>query len=141
MLVRFTAVVVLGLLLPGLIARAENGPASPDNPRSTIAPADAAKEMQIGRYYVSKRDYTAGLNRFKVVVTKFQASHHVEEALARLTEVYLALGISSEARTAAAVLARKFPTGQWTQDARAALQSAGLEPAEDERSWISRAFR
>ena len=65
--------------------------------------------------------------------TQFPTSRHVEEALAHLTESYLALGIASEARTAVAVLGRKFPNGHWSAQARAALQSAGLEPAEDDK--------
>jgi Outer membrane lipoprotein len=138
---RIAVLALLGLILPGWTELAENSPVFPDIPRSAIARADPDKDMEIGRYYMSKRDYTAALNRFKVVATKFQASHQVEEALARLTEVYLALIIPSEAQTAAAVLGRKFPTGRWAQDARAALQSAGLEPAEHGASWISRTFR
>jgi len=97
--------------------------------------------MEIGRYYVSKGDHGGGINRFKVVVTKFQASPHTAEALARLTNLYLSLGILSEAQTAAAVLARKFPDDPWAEVAREALSAAGLDPAEHEASWISRAFR
>src|SRR5471032_3165516 len=63
----------------------------------------AGKEMSVGRYYLEKKDYTGAINRFKVVVTKYQTTRHVEEALMRLTEAYMALGIVEEAQTAAAV--------------------------------------
>ena len=140
-MIRIAALTLLWLILPGSAALAETSPAFPDIPRSTIAPADAAKDMEIGRYYVGKRDYTAGLNRFKVVVMTFPTSPQAEEALARLTDVYLVLSIPSEAQTAAAVLARKFPDGPWAQAAREALNAVGLAPSENAASWISRAFR
>ncbi|HCX18019.1 MAG TPA: outer membrane protein assembly factor BamD, partial [Afipia sp.] len=68
----------------------------------------AGKEMTVGRYYMDKKDYTAAINRFKVVVTQYQTTRHVEEALARLTEAYMAIGIVGEAQTAAAVLGHNF---------------------------------
>ena len=74
-------------------------------------------------------------------MTQFQASRHVEEALALLTEAYLALGDVAEAQTATAVLSRKFPHGHWCAEAHDALRAAGLEPAENETSWISRALQ
>jgi outer membrane protein assembly factor BamD (BamD/ComL family) len=92
--------------------------------------ADADKSMLIGSYYIERRDYTGALTRFKTVVTRYQSSRRVAEALARLTKVYLALGIPSEAQTAAAVLARKFPNNPWTAEAENALRSAGLVPLE-----------
>jgi outer membrane protein assembly factor BamD len=97
--------------------------------------------MDVVRYYIGKRNYTAALNRLKGVVIEFPTSSYVEESLARLTESYLALGIASEAATAAAVLNRKFPNGHWVVDAHNALTSAGLEAIEDKGSWISRAFK
>ena len=75
----------------------------------------AGKEMQIGRYYLEKKDYTGAINRFKVVVTRYQTTRHVEEALMRLTEAYMALGIVEEAQTAAAVLGHNFPDSDWYQ--------------------------
>src|SRR5688572_27362802 len=62
----------------------------------------AGKEMMIGRYYMNKKDFTGAINRFKIVVTQYQTTRHVEEALMRLTEAYMALGVVSEAQTAAA---------------------------------------
>jgi len=101
----------------------------------------AGKEMLIGRYYLNKRDYTGAINRFKVVVTQYQTTRHVEEALMRLTESYLALGIVQEAQTAAAVLGHNFPDSPWYKTAYGLVRSGGLEPQESEGSWISRAFR
>jgi outer membrane protein assembly factor BamD len=101
----------------------------------------AGKEMTIGRYYLERRDYTGAINRFKVVVTQYQRTRHVEEALMRLTEVYMALGIVDEAQTAAAVLGHNFPDSRWYKDAYGLVRSGGLEPREDHGSWISRAFK
>ena len=101
----------------------------------------AGKEMQIGRYYLNKRDYTGAINRFKVVVTQYQTTRHVEEALERLTEAYMALGIVEEAQTAAAVLGHNFPDSPWYKRAYALVKSGGHEPHENTASWISRAFK
>jgi outer membrane protein assembly factor BamD len=101
----------------------------------------AGKEMQIGRYYLQRRDYTGAINRFKVVVTKFQTTRQVEEALERLTEAYMALGIIDEAQTAAAVLGHNFPDSNWYKHAYALVKSGGREPSENTGSWISKAFR
>jgi len=101
----------------------------------------AGKEMQIGSYYLHKKDYTGAINRFKVVVTKYQTTRHVEEALMRLTESYMALGIVEEAQTAAAVLGHNFPDSTWYKHAYALVKNGGLEPKENEGSWISKAFK
>jgi outer membrane protein assembly factor BamD len=96
--------------------------------------------MQVGRYYLERREYIASINRFKSVVSDYQDTRHVEEALERLTEANLAMGLVSEAQTAAAVLGHNFPDSPWYQDAYKLLQTGGLEPREDRGSWISRAF-
>ncbi len=101
----------------------------------------AGKEMDVGRWYMQRRDYTGAINRFKVVVTRYQTTRHVEEALLRLTEAYLALGIVGEAQTSAAVLGHNFPDSRWYKDAYALMQSNGLEPNENKGSWISQAFK
>ena len=101
----------------------------------------AGKEMDVGRYYMQKRDYTAAINRFKTVVTRYQTTRHVEEALARLTEGYMAIGIVGEAQTAAAVLGHNFPDSRWYKDAYNLVKSGGLEPSENQGSYISRAFK
>jgi len=101
----------------------------------------AGKEMEVGRYYLQRRNYTGAINRFRDVVAKYQTTRHVEEALARLTEAYMAMGIVGEAQTAAAVLGHNFPDSPWYKDSFVLLQSGGLQPREDQGSWISRAFR
>ncbi len=101
----------------------------------------AGKEMQIGRYYLQKKDYTGAINRFKVVVTTYQTTRHVEEALQRLTEAYMSLGIVEEAQTAAAVLGHNFPDSPWYKHAYNLVKGGGLEPSENKGSWISRAFK
>jgi outer membrane protein assembly factor BamD len=99
----------------------------------------AGKEMQIGRYYLERREYVAGIKRFRLVVEAFSDTRHVEEALARLTEAYFAMGLASEAQTAAAVLGHNYPDSQWYRDSYKLLQSGGLEPRENTGSWLSRA--
>jgi outer membrane protein assembly factor BamD len=101
----------------------------------------AGKEMDIGRYNLEQRNYIGAINRFKIVVTRYQTTRHVEEALLRLTEAYMALGIVDEAQTSAAVLGHNFPDSRWYKDAYALMQSKGLEPNENKGSWISRAFK
>jgi outer membrane protein assembly factor BamD len=101
----------------------------------------AGKEMDTARFYQKRRDYIAAINRFKVVITQYQTTRHVEEALMRLTETYMSLGIVNEAQTAAAVLGHNFPNSPWYKDAYTLVRSGGLEPREDQGSWISRAFK
>ncbi|MGN6465925.1 MAG: outer membrane protein assembly factor BamD [Rhizobiaceae bacterium] len=100
----------------------------------------AGKEMQVGRYYLERREYLAAIKRFRAVVENYSNSNQVEEALARLTEAYYAMGIASEAQTAAAVLGRNYPHSKWYKDSYALLQSGGLTPAENRGSWISKAL-
>jgi len=97
----------------------------------------AGKEMLTGRYYLERREYLAAINRFRRVVEKFQTTRHIEEALARLTEAYYALGIVPEAQNAAAVLGHNFPESQWYQDSVNLLRTGGLEPRESKNSWLS----
>lgn len=101
----------------------------------------AGKEMMVGRYYMDRRDYTGAINRFKSVVTQYQRTRHVEEALMRLTEAYMALGIVGEAQTAAAILGHNFPDSPWYKDAYRIVKSGGLEPAENKGSWMSKTFK
>ena len=101
----------------------------------------AAKEMDVGRYYLNHGSYLSGINRFKTVVTDYQTTAQVPEALYRLAEGYMALGVTSEAQTAAAVLGHNFPDSQWYKDAYTLVASDGQAPLENQSSWISRAFR
>jgi outer membrane protein assembly factor BamD len=99
----------------------------------------AGKEMQTGRYYLERREYIAAVKRFRYVVENYANTRHVEEALARLTEAYYAMGITSEAQTAAAVLGQNYPDSQWYRDSYRLLQSGGLQPRESAGSWLSKA--
>lgn len=99
----------------------------------------AGKEMTIGRYYLRRQQYVAAINRFRAVIEQYQTTSHVAEALHRLTESYLALGILDEAQTAAAVLGFNYPGSDWYADSYALLTDRKLLPNENKRSWISRA--
>lgn len=97
----------------------------------------AGKEMQVGRYYLERREYIASIKRFRYVVENYSNTRHVEEALARLTEAYYAMGLTQEAQAAAAVLGQNFPDSQWYADSYKLLQSGGLEPRNSAGSWLS----
>ena len=101
----------------------------------------AGKEMDVGRYYLKQRNFTGAVNRFREVLVRYQTTRHVEEALMRITEAYMALGIVPEAQTAAAVLGHNFPESPWYKNAFDLLQSGGTEPRENQGSWISKQFR
>ena len=83
--------------------------AAPSARSRSPATSSPARKWTVGRYYMEKHDFTGAINRFKIVVTQYQTTRHVEEALMRLTEAYMALGIVDEAQTAAAVLGHNFP--------------------------------
>ena len=100
----------------------------------------AGKEMAVGRYYLTQGNYLAAINRFRVVVEKYQTTSQAPEALHRLTEAYLALGITAEAQTAAAVLGHNFPGSDWYTDSYRMLTGKDLSPKRDESSWLSRAW-
>jgi len=105
----------------------------------------AGKEMTIGRFYLRRGQHLAAINRFKRVVEEYQTTTHVPEALHRLTEAYLALGVRDEAVAAAAVLGHNFPGSDWYQDSYAMLGGetgivTGKGASPDERSWFRRTF-
>jgi outer membrane protein assembly factor BamD len=97
----------------------------------------AGKEMSVGRYYEGNGQYAAAINRFRTVVDKYQTSTHIEEALFRLTESNLALGLTSEAQTAAAVLGHNYPASDWYKEAYDLLQKQGLEPKVNTQSTLA----
>ncbi|MEZ5828307.1 MAG: outer membrane protein assembly factor BamD [Hyphomicrobiales bacterium] len=101
----------------------------------------AANEMTIGRYYLRKNNFLAAINRFRTVVTEYQTTEQIEEALMRLTEAYMALGIVNEAQTAAAVLGHNFPNSKWYQHAYSLLGKRGIQPQQHEDSWITKTWR
>jgi outer membrane protein assembly factor BamD len=97
--------------------------------------------MEVGRFYQRRKLWLAGINRFKTVVEQYQTTTHVPEALHRLTESYLALGMTQEAQASAAVLGYNFPGSEWYERAYALLKGQNLEPSEGEGgSWLSRLF-
>ena len=97
----------------------------------------AGKEMSVGRYYEGNGQYAAAINRFRMVVDKYQTSTHIEEALFRLTESNLALGLTAEAQTAAAVLGHNYPSSDWYKEAYDLLQKQGLEPKINDASPLA----
>lgn len=101
----------------------------------------AGREMMVGRWELEKKNYIGAINRFKLVVTRYQTTRHVEEALMRLSEAYMALGIVQEAQTAAAVLGHNFPDSPWYKDAYSLVKTGGVEPSENKDSWISKLFK
>jgi outer membrane protein assembly factor BamD len=100
----------------------------------------AGKEMEIGRYYLRLGQYLAAINRFRRVVENYQTTEQVPEALLRLTECYLNLGIREEAQQAAAVLGYNYPGSDWYKDAYALLAGRGLVPEENRKGWFGRTF-
>ena len=101
----------------------------------------AGKEMEVGRYYLTRGDYVGAINRFKVVVSRYQKTSQIAEALERLTEAYYALGVYSEAQTAAAVLGANYPGSPWYQDAYDLLVTHNMRPNLDKSSWLVRQFK
>ncbi|MGE0699528.1 MAG: outer membrane protein assembly factor BamD [Hyphomicrobiaceae bacterium] len=101
----------------------------------------AASEMNVGRYYLKQSQFAAAINRFKVVVAEYQTTQHIEEALHRLVEANVALGIIPEAQSAAAVLGYNYPKSKWYQSSYALLQKQGVKPEQSEGSWISRQWK
>lgn len=97
----------------------------------------AAQEMEVGRYYLKQGNQIAAINRFKTVVTDYQTTAHVEEALYRLTAAYLSLGIAPEAQNATAVLGYNFPNSSWYKESYALLQKQGLMPQVSQGSWMT----
>ncbi|WP_291239617.1 outer membrane protein assembly factor BamD [Gemmobacter sp.] len=101
----------------------------------------AAKEMEIGRFYLKKGHYTAAINRFRVVVQDFQTTTHTAEALHRLVESYLALGLTDEAQTAGAILGYNYKSSPFYQDSYKLLTSRGLEPKVKGDGWLAKVYR
>ena len=101
----------------------------------------AAKEMEIGRYYLRKGHFTAAINRFRVVVEDFQTTSHTPEALHRLVESYVSLGLAGEAKTAGAILGYNFQSTDWYQDSFNLLTSNGLEAEASGDSWLRQIYR
>jgi len=101
----------------------------------------AAKEMEIGRFYLSRGNYSAAVNRFRAVVEQYQTTTHTPEALHRLVESYLALGLRAEAQTAGAILGHNFRSNPFYEDSYALLTRAGLTTDADGENWLREIYR
>ncbi|MFC3117504.1 outer membrane protein assembly factor BamD [Jhaorihella thermophila] len=101
----------------------------------------AAKEMEVGRYYLRRKQYTAAINRFRSVVEDYQTTSHTAEALYRLVEAYLSLGLLDEAQTAGAILGYNYQSSEWYQEAYKLLTAKGLELKSRGNNWLSQIYR
>ncbi|MFN3992039.1 MAG: outer membrane protein assembly factor BamD [Tabrizicola flagellatus] len=101
----------------------------------------AAKEMEVGRYYLKRRHYAAAINRFRTVVADFQTTSHTAEALHRLVEAYLALGLTDEAQTAAAILGHNYQSSPFYEDSFRLLKGRGLSPEAKGEGWLRTIYR
>jgi outer membrane protein assembly factor BamD len=129
--------------LSDVIARFPNTPYARDASLKLDLVRDhlAGKEMEVGRYYLERDMYLAAINRFRTVVEQYQTTTHVPEALHRLVESYLSLGINEEAQAAGAVLGYNYPGTDWYQDTYNLLASRDLQPQEPaDGSWLQGAF-
>lgn len=101
----------------------------------------AGKEMEVGRYYLRRDHYAAAINRFRVVVEDFQTTSHTPEALHRLVESYLSLGLTAEAQTAGAILGHNFQSTEWYQASYKLLTAKGLELKSRGDNWLAQVYR
>lgn len=101
----------------------------------------ASKEMEIGRFYLKKQHYPAAINRFRAVVEDFQTTSHTPEALHRLVEAYLSLGLTDEAQTAGAILGHNFQSSEFYEDSFKLLTGRGLEAKPRGDNWLSQIYR
>ncbi len=101
----------------------------------------ASKEMEIGRYYLRRDHYSSAIKRFRVVVEDFQTTTHTAEALHRLVEAYLSLGLVQEAQTAGAILGHNFQSTEWYEDSYKLLSGRGLELEAAGDGWLRQVHR
>lgn len=101
----------------------------------------AAKEMEIGRYYLRRGHFTSAINRFRVVVEQYQTTTHTAEALYRLIEAYLSLGLTDEAQTAGAILGHNYQSTVWYEDGYRLLTEKGLQPEMKGDGWLATIYR
>ena len=101
----------------------------------------AGKEMEVGRYYLRRGNYTAAIKRFRVVVEDFQTTSHTAEALHRLVEAYLSLGLVNEAQTAGAILGYNYQSSEWYEASYKLLTARGLDLKDKGNGWLSQIYR
>lgn len=102
----------------------------------------AGKEMEVGRYYLNRNEHLAAINRFKKVVKDYDTTSHTPEALHRLVESYLSIGLKGQAQAAAAVLGYNYPGSKWYADTYALMTQQGVkletQPKKDDRNWLQK---
>ena len=101
----------------------------------------ASKEMEVGRYYLKRSHYAPAINRFRGVIEEFPTTSQVPEALHRLVEAYLSLGLVNEAQTAGAILGYNYRSTEWYDRTFELLSSKGLKPKSSGNSWLSKIYR
>ena len=101
----------------------------------------ASKEMEVGRYYLKRSHYTPAINRFRGVIEEFSTTSQVPEALHRLVEAYLSLGLVNEAQTAGAILGYNYRSTDWYDRTFELLSSKGLKPKSSGNSWLNQIYR
>lgn len=101
----------------------------------------AAKEMEVGRYYLKRGHYAAAANRFRIVVEDFQTTTHTPEALHRLVEAYLSLGLTAEAQSAGAILGYNYQSSEWYASSFALLSGQGLPADVSGDNWLASIYR
>ena len=101
----------------------------------------AGKEMEVGRYYLGRKNYAAAINRFRNVVESFQTTTHTAEALHRLVEAYLFLGLTDQAQTAGAILGHNFQSTEWYDSSYKLLTDQGLKPRLIGTGWLQKVHR
>ena len=101
----------------------------------------AAKEMEVGRFYLKRGHFVAAINRLRVVVEDFQTTTQTPEALHRLVESYLSLGLTDEAQSAGAILGHNFQSTDWYQDSYTLLTAQGLQPRARGNNWLAQGYR
>lgn len=101
----------------------------------------AASEMNVGRYYLTRKNFVGAINRFKTVVSEYQTTAHVEEALYRICEANMTLGIVPEAQASAAVLGHNFPNSEWYKRSYALLKSGGVSPQMGGDNWFNKTLK
>lgn len=102
----------------------------------------AGKEMEIGRWYMRRNQHLAAVNRFRTVVKDYDTTSHTPEALHRLVETYLSLGLNQEALVAGSVLGYNYPESVWYRDSYRLLGNEGLDPEAaseaQKRTWLQK---
>ena len=97
--------------------------------------------MEVGRYYLKRSHYVSAINRFRGIIEDFSTTSQVPEALHRLVEAYLSLGLTDEAQTAGAILGYNYKSNEWYERSFELLRSKGLKPKSFGNSWLSQIYR